>query len=164
MVINGRVLTSLFMLVLFATMALLAVGFPAKAGFVPLLIGIPGALLCFAQLVSDLRHPEGEPEPPGKRGTHTDIGGGAADTSPEAARRERVMFAWLVGFTVALLGFGFLVGGPLIVFAYLRFGERESWFNAVFGGVGTFLVIWAMFVWLLELPIFDGLLLERLGA
>ncbi len=158
--VNGRIVTSFVMFALFAGMSALAVGFPTKAGFVPLLIGVPGALLCFAQLLLDLRHPQGEPERAGKQRTHTDIGGDDGPVGPDGTRRELAMFAWLAGFTLTLLGFGFLVGGPLIVFAYLRFGERESWFNAVFGGVGTFAVIWGMFIWLLELPIFEGLLIE----
>ena len=72
------------------------------------------------------------------------------------------MFLWLALFTGALLGFGFVIGGPIIVTAFVRFSSRDSWQNALFAGAGTFAVIYGVFIWMLELSLFHGLILEAI--
>jgi hypothetical protein len=148
MTFDGRLLTTLVMLALFVGACLMALALPAKAAFMPLLIGVPGVLLCAAQLVIDLRRPPA-PEAP-ERETSAD------------ARSEVEVFVWLGLFAGALTGLGFLVGAPLVVAGFVRFSSRESWQNAIFAGAGTFAVMYGVFVWLLELSLFPGLLLERL--
>ena len=44
---------TLIMLVIFTTMVLISLGYPAGARFMPLVVGIPGILLCLGQLVMD---------------------------------------------------------------------------------------------------------------
>ena len=146
---NGRVATTLIMLGLFVGACLLALGLPNKAAFMPLLIGIPGAMLCTAQLVIDLRHKATEPA------------GEAADTENEGLS-ELTSFVWLGLFAGSLLGFGFIAGAPIIVAAYVKFASRDTWGSALFAGAGTFVVMYGMFIWLLELSLFQGLILERL--
>lgn len=152
---SGRIATTVVMLAIFSAMSLIALGFPDKAAFTPLLVGIPGVVLCLAQLVIDLTG--------GARlvGADNDeqLGDGGDDT---VTAREWFMFAWLALFTVVILGFGFHIGGSLVVFLYIRFGEREPWLNAILAGAGTFVVIWLVFTKLLELPLFDGLLMPAM--
>ena len=98
MILNARFLTTLVMFALFAGACILATGLPTKAAFMPLLVGIPGALLCGAQLILDLRRgPDASAEK-----------NAVADTS---AQSEAQAFGWLALFTVALIGFGFVAGG-----------------------------------------------------
>jgi hypothetical protein len=154
---DGRTLTTAVMLAIFAGMSALALGFPAKAGFAPLLVGIPASLLCLAQLVIDLRR---------KRSSRA-AGPGSPETGEENGEivitpREWFMFVWLAVFAALIAGTGFHVGGPVAVFLYVRFGERERWFNAIFAGLGTFAIMWLVFTELLELSLFDGLLLSAL--
>jgi hypothetical protein len=146
---NGRIATTLVMLGLFVGACLLAMGLPNKAAFMPLLIGIPGALLCAAQLVIDLRR--AATEPAGERSGGSDEG-----------LSELASFVWLGLFAGALLGFGFILGAPIIVTAYVKFASRDTWSSALFAGAGTFVVMYGMFIWLLELSLFQGLILERL--
>ncbi len=148
MMFSARIATTLTMLVLFSGACVLALGLPQKAAFMPLLIGIPGALLCLWQLVLDLRRPPDEAAPPEEDG---------AEGHSEAA-----IFLWLAAFSVALIGFGFIVGGPLVVFAFVRFSSGESWRNALVAASGTFAVVYGVFIWLLELPLFQGLVIETL--
>jgi len=151
----GRLATTLVMLAIFVGMTLMALGFPDKAAFTPLLVGIPGIILCLVQLVLDLTG-------------RARLAGPADDEEfgdrdgDDIAPREWFMFVWLAVFTAAIVGFGFHVGGPLVVFLYVRFGEREPWLNAILAGAGTFLVVWLVFTKLLELPLFGGLLLPTL--
>ena len=146
MTFDGRVMTTLVVLVLFGGACVLALGLPSQAAFMPLLIGVPGTLLCLWQLIADMRRPRAER---------------TAEAAGDA-RSEAEIFLWLAVFTVALIGFGFLIGGPLVVAAFIRFSSRESWLNALIAGLCTFAVLWGVFRWMLELSLFEGLLLEWL--
>lgn len=137
------------MLILFAGACVLALGLPQKAAFMPLLIGIPGVILCLWQLVLDLRRPPDTRKAPD----------GEAEGE---GRTELEIFLWLAAFSVALIGFGFVLGGPLVVLAFVRFASGESWQNALLAGAGTFAVVFGVFIWLLELPLFQGLILEAI--
>lgn len=147
MTFNARTATSLVMFLLFAGACVFALGLPQKAAFMPLLIGIPGSLLCLWQLILDLRRP--------------------ADAPPERdevaeGRSETDVFLWLGAFAVAIIGFGFIVGGPLVVLAFVKLSSGENWKNALVAGAGTFVVIYGVFILLLELPMFQGLILEAI--
>lgn len=152
MTFNGRSATTAVMLALFSGACILSLGLPTKAAFMPLLIGVPGALLCAAQLVIDLRRAP-DPNSPPKPEPTTD--------GEDTGRSELEVFIWLGLFFAALLGFGFVVGAPLIVFAYIRFSSHESWLNAAVAGLGTLAVMYGIFIWLLELSLFPGLVLEK---
>jgi hypothetical protein len=149
MTFNGRTATTLVMLALFVGASVLALGLPSKAAFMPLLIGVPGIILCAWQLVLDLRRaPDAAPDP--------------GDDTPDDGQTETATFLWLGAFSVALIGFGFVVGGPIIVAAFVRLSSRESWLNAVFAGLGTLIVIYGVFIWLLGVPLFPGLVLRAI--
>jgi hypothetical protein len=146
MSISSRILTAVVMLVIFAGMTVMALGFPAQAQLMPLLIGVPGTLMALIQLIKELRAPAEAPP--------------AAEAAIEAREeqgRERKMFLWLALFLVGVVAFGFLWATPVLVFAFLRFGERESWTVAAIGAIGTWLVLYVVFVRLLELFLFEGL-------
>jgi len=155
---ESRIATTLVMLAIFAGMSALSLGFPSKASFVPLLVGVPGALLCLAQLVLDLR----------ARAAATD--GGVASKAADGdggddgalQPREAMMLLWLAVFAGLIVGLGFHVGGPLVVSLYVRFGENESWRIALVAGLATLAVMWLVFTRLLEIPLFDGLVLPVL--
>lgn len=147
MIFSGRAATSLVMFTIFASMTLIALGFPEKARMMPLLVGVPGTLLALAQLIADLR--AAEPDKAFKEGQ-------------VERRRERHMLAWVGAFLAGVLGFGFLVAAPLLVFAFLRFGQRESWTVAVVSGIGVWVILYAVFTRMLGLFLFEGLILSRL--
>jgi hypothetical protein len=160
MTFDGRTATTAVMLAIFVGACLLSLGLPTKAAFMPLLIGVPGALLCAAQLVLDLRRgpaPEAVPEPEAEAEAEAET-----PETNEASQSEVQAFVWLGLFFGVLLGFGFIVGAPLIVAAFIRFSSKDSWKNALFGGAGTFVVMYGVFIWLLELSLFPGLVLEWL--
>ncbi|MGR3290216.1 MAG: tripartite tricarboxylate transporter TctB family protein [Paracoccaceae bacterium] len=139
------------MFAIFAGTCAMAWSLPTKAAFMPLLIGVPGAILCAAQLVIDLR-----------RKLELDVRENPQPGGSEGARSEAEVFIWLALFTGAILGFGFVVGGPIIVGAYVKFSGRDSWRNALFAAGGTFAVLYGVFIWLLELSMFQGLVLQSL--
>jgi len=146
MILNGRIITTTVMLAIFAGMSLMALGYPDKARFLPLLISVPGTLMCLAQLVFDIR------------GALQDR---TSEDTVEAALdhpREIKMFVWLGLFFVGVMSFGFLIAAPVLVFAFLRFGEKEPWLTAILGGLGAWIILYGVFTRLLELFLFEGFL------
>lgn len=145
MSIDSRVLTSAVMLLVFAGMTGLAFTFPPQAQLMPLLIGIPACVMALVQLIRDLRPAVAA----------------APDAGPlarEERRREAKMFLWLAVFFTGVLASGFIWATPVLVLAFLRFGERESWQVAIIGAIGAWLILYGVFVQLLELFLFEGLL------
>jgi hypothetical protein len=147
MSISSRVLTAAVMLAIFAGMTGIALGFPAQAQLMPLLVGVPGTAMALAQLIREVRAPAAA------RPTAE-----AALELPQEHSREQRMFLWLALFLAGILAFGFLWATPVLVFAFLRFSERESWAVAAIGALGIWAVLYGVFVKLLELFLFDGLL------
>jgi Tripartite tricarboxylate transporter TctB family len=146
MSISSRILTAAVMLMIFAGMTVMALGFPPQAQLMPLLIGVPATLMALIQLIKELRAPAEAPP--------------TAEAAIEARQeqaRERKMLLWLGLFLAGVLALGFLWATPVLVFAFLRFGERESWTIAAIGAIGTWLVLYVVFVRLLELFLFEGL-------
>ncbi|APX89464.1 hypothetical protein BV394_06830 [Brevirhabdus pacifica] len=158
MTFDSRILTTLVVFALFAGAALMALALPQKAAFMPLLIAVPGALLAGAQLLLDIRDMRREAsDPDATRRAHRER------VAEDGGRSEGVMFLWLGIFTALLLGAGFIVGGPLAVFLYVGFERRRNWRNATIAGLATLAVLYGIFIQLLELSLFPGLLLPGLS-
>jgi bacteriorhodopsin len=149
MMFDMRKLVTFVMLGIFTAAVLVALTLPTKAAFMPFLIGIPGILLCFAQLIIDFKADDSQASENVKE-------------SSDDSRTEAQMFVWLGTFTAVLIGIGFIWGGPLLVTLFVRFGSRDSWRNALFAGAGTLAVLFGVFVILLELHLFPGLIIELL--
>ena len=147
---KSSTVTALVMLAIFATMTLMALGFPEKARTMPLMFGIPGTILAAIQVVMEFR----------KAPVTADAG--QAAKARERRAEEFKLFGWLAIFFVGILSFGFIYAAPLLVFAFLRFGQGESWSMSIGGGIGAWLVLWGMFSQFLELYLFEGLLLPVL--
>ena len=126
MTIEGRLIIAGIMLALFAGMTGLAFTFPRDAGFLPLVVGIPGTILCVIQFAIELR--------------------AGAKRRDEAARaenratmaREWQMFAWIAGYTLVILLVGFLPATAGLLFGFLYFDQKEKfWLSAVLAIVGV---------------------------
>jgi hypothetical protein len=148
MMLNGRIGLSAVMLVIFGGMVALGATYPAHARFLPLVIGIPGAALCAAQLVIEVLEAF-KSVPPKDR-----------DAAAREFRRGLKMFGWLFAFLVAILLAGFLVATPVLLFAFLRVAQRESYWVAAGGAAVGIAIIYGVFVELLGLTVFNGFLLE----
>ena len=138
--LEGRILVSGIMVVVFATAVLLSFTYAPEARFLPLVIGIPGLVLSVAQLVKEIRD-------------HPDF-----VIVPEERRREARMFAWFLTFVGGLVLFGFLYAGPALVAAYLFFSGRERWYTALVAAFVTWAILYGVFERFLGLPLFDGLI------
>lgn len=139
-------LTTIAMMAIFSVAILLSLSLPTKAAAMPLVVGIPGLLMCTAQLLIDnFRKGKTPPEEDGPDSIEDDGSIG-----------ELAMFVWVGLFAAALLGFGFLIGGPLIVTAFVGVNYRENARHAIIAGLGTFAVLYGVFQVLLGLQLFEG--------
>lgn len=147
-ILNGRVATALVMLLIFLSMSLMALGFTEKARLMPLLVGIPGTILGIIELINEMRATSRQ----------------AADGKPgnPVTRAERAMFGWVFVFFLGILCFGFTYAGPLLVFAFMFAGKKESLAVALISAVGTWVVLFGFFEKMMEIPLFAGLVVEWL--
>jgi hypothetical protein len=153
---NGRLLTTLVMLVIFVIMTVLAFDFPSKGRLMPLMVGIPAVLLGLIQLILDYRAASAN----AKSGTATDS---APEKQEKAGKKgEYQMILWTTLFFAGIVLFGFVVASPVLVFAFLYFGSKESIKVSLISAVCTWAVIYFTFVKWFQISLFSGLILEWL--
>jgi hypothetical protein len=144
MALNARVILAGVMSAIFAAMVGMALSYPVDAAFVPLVIGIPGTVLCLIQLATELR----------------------AARSPAAAapgpvrdvRQEWIMYGWLVSFVASVVLLGFLVAAPLVLYAYLRFKAKAARWLAVVIALAGLALIYGVFDYTLGVTLWEGFL------
>lgn len=158
LMVSGRVLTALVMLAIFLAATGIALGFPEKARLMPLMIGVPGSVLALIQVFLEMRKAAQELA---ERAQHE-----APEERDAAEREEKLaeanMFLWMFLFFIGILCFGFVYAAPVLVFGFLLIGKNESMKTAIFGAVGTWLVLFGFFEWAFEIPLFEGLVMEWL--
>lgn len=147
---SGRIAVSAVMLAIFAVMVAMATAYPPDSRFLPLVIGLPGTVLCAIQLAIDVGAARRE--------------GGRRLKAEERIqlRSAGVLFLWLVLFMVAILLLGFLYAMPLMLFAFLRLNQRESTKLSAILAMGGLVGMWFVFDVMLRLPLHTGFLWEWL--
>lgn len=138
------VLVALVMLVLFAVMVAVALGYPPTARLLPLVIGIPGVVLALVQLVLEWRAWRATP---------------GRTWQVWQLRRRLVVLGWVALFIVGVLCGGFLWATPLLVLAFLRLDQRLRLRVALALAAGCWGLVYGVFERLLGLPLFGGWLL-----
>lgn len=127
------------LLAVFVLMMATATGYPPAARLMPLTIGVPAALLTAWEMWRIWRaRPDG------------------ASSSPRAG--QAVALAWFIGFVLAIVAGGFIVGGIAAVVAVQRFWLRESWRTACVGGVVALAVLAGGIERGLGQPLFEGVI------
>lgn len=147
---SGRIAVSAVMLAIFAVMVAMATAYPPDSRFLPLVIGLPGTVLCAIQLAIDV-------------GAARRWGGRRLKAEERIQLRSAgVLFLWLVLFMVAILLLGFLYAMPLMLFAFLRLNQRESTKLSAILAMGGLVGMWFVFDVMLRLPLHTGFLWEWL--
>ena len=114
----------------------------------PLLVGIPGTVLGIFELVSEVRRSARQ---------------SASEARNDAVTAaERAMLGWVVAFFAGILFFGFIYAAPLLVFAFMIAGKKESLTIGLVSAVATWAVLFIFFERTMEIPLFQGLIVERL--
>ena len=151
-----------FMFAVFAVMVYVAFGYPEGARFMPLVVGAPALLLCVLQMVLDRRA-----APKGPKDDRSDMEKAeervslmtgrrmefdAAQIAPgvnvmeneasDAARREFVIWAYIIAFVAGILILGFYIAVPLFLLFYLRFEALCPWTRAaLYSAIGCGLLL-----------------------
>jgi Tripartite tricarboxylate transporter TctB family len=138
-VTSTAVLSATFV-VSFASAAVVAkLNYPAEAASMPLFIGGIGAALSLLQLIVELR---------ASRGAHEE---------QIDLRKDLPIYLWVWAFVGAVVAFGFVLAAPVMLFAYLRWRSRESWWMCLLLSAAVFGVLYGLFETALGVPLFEGL-------
>lgn len=171
---------TLLMFAVFATMVYVASDYPAGARFMPFVVGIPALILCVLQFALDMRA-----APPAQRDDRSDMEKAEALVSQMTGRRmefeaaqiapgvtvsenptavaenrEFVIWAYIVGFIIAILALGFYIAVPLFLLFYLRTEAQLAWRKAVlYMAIGCAIILGAL-TFGLKLQLHMGFLTE----
>ena len=142
---SGRILASLVMLAIFLVFVVQALAFNAEARMMPLIVGIPGIVLCFWQFMIELRSRKRE-----------------SVDGAFFAKGELPVIVWLLVFTGAIIAFGFSFGAPPMVAIYLYTIARERLHTAIISALFCFVFLYVFFERMMNAQLFEGLLTRHL--
>ncbi|MDB5974757.1 MAG: tripartite tricarboxylate transporter TctB family protein [Nevskia sp.] len=137
---TSTVALSLTFLVIFSAAVIVAqVNYPAEAASMPLIIGGIGAALSLLQVIVELRASRGAYE------EQIDL------------RKDMPIYLWVWSFVGAVVAFGFVIAAPLMLFGYLKFRSRESWWLSLILAASVLALLYGLFQIALGVPLFEGL-------
>jgi hypothetical protein len=151
---------TLFFVVVFLAATRIGWEWPYIAKLMPVYIAaVPGLLLALLQLYRDMTDWEK------RRG-----GGGGGIEMDEvfttgldrgtARRRTLIFFAWFIGGAMAVWLLGIVIALPLLALLYALVEGREKWPVSLLMAAATFLLIWGLFEYLLEMRWPSGALFQ----
>ena len=145
--LTSTVALSLTFLVIFASAGIVAaVDYPAAAAEMPLVVCGFGALLSLLQLIVELR------------------GSRAAGEDAIDPGKDVPIYLWVWAFVIGVVAFGFVVAAPVVLFAYLFFRSRESWWLSLLLSLAVVGFLYGVFQIGMGVPLFAGLLTERIES
>lgn len=155
---SGKHLMSLCLMVISAGVVITALKWPFRAALFPVIIGISVFFMAIAELLLNLF---GKKEMVVKEAAVDFSLSEGMDKALEI-RRTLVIFAWIVGFFVLVIFFGFTIAVPLFVFLYLKLQGREGWGTSLIFSVSAWVFFYGLFIWLLNTPFQEGWVVEIL--
>ena len=180
--LHGRTRFTLLMFCIFAVMVVIALGYGWPANLLPLVIGVPGIVLTLVQTCIDVadykkvggvidprtdfekymddisKHTGGKVQMELKEGTkgfQTLVEDHSVMTQ-DRNRREIILFGYFFSLLGLVLLFGFWIGYPIFMLAFLRFYSGESWKLSAALTFGSFAVMYSLLVMVLEQVLFEG--------
>ena len=157
---RGRNVMSLCLAFMSIGMIVTARQWTFRAALFPMIMGSCALLLSVIEIIMTLLEREGtgsEKQPDAmdyKLAEQVD----AALTN----RRTAMAFRWIIGFFLLIVLFGLNLGIVLFVFSYIKISGKETWPVAIIVTAGSWLLFWGLFVWLLNTPMPEGLILRAL--
>ena len=160
MKVRPQAIFSFVFLVFFIVFVYGAHAWRLQARLYPWAIGIPMVILAIIQVILDMKGIQSK----------ADSGGApvdfqmSRDIDPELANKRALnIFAWIFGYFLLIWLLGFSLAIPAMVFSYLKIQSGESWVLSTILTGAAWLAFWGLFVWLLNLPFPEGLILSWLG-
>ena len=78
----------------------------------------------------------------------------------EERKKEVSVVAWFVGGTVLVYLVGFIVSIPAFLFLFLKWRAKEKWMVSIVVPVAVTAVVYFVFIWVLSVPLYEGVLFE----
>lgn len=179
---------SAFLLLLVGAMTWMALDFGEQARRVPLVVGVPVTIGLAIQVLRDLlafrlgaevsdaqaadgAHEPSLPEGVGPEDPHPTAAVSESDANTKTERTEIVdprasavqSFGWILGLAFSFYLFGMLATVPLFLIAFMRVYGGESWKVVGAAVAGTMGVLYLLFVRLLEVRLYPGVVVDWLG-
>lgn len=150
----GDVAVALFVLACAAFAALQTIGWPARTKVFPLAISLPLIVMLIAHLVLVALAAR---SPAARSVTTIALSGeDAAGWLPDL-RRGIAFGVWMAAYAATLWLFGFMVAGPAMTLAFLRFFGRDSWVASGIFAAGVWGFLYVMRE-VLHLPLHQGVI------
>jgi len=166
---------TVLMLTIFTVMVAISSQYPAGARFMTFVVGFPAIALCLLQLVLDVRdfrHEAARGAGGEMAAVPADVSGVPVDPSlqmqmqmnaagltvehtPEAARKEMIVWGYIFGLIGSILLFGFYITVPIFLVVFLRFYAKARWPMAILlpAAVSAFLYVMLGYVFRMTLHI-----------
>ncbi|HEV8344474.1 MAG TPA: tripartite tricarboxylate transporter TctB family protein [Candidatus Binatia bacterium] len=142
---------TLFFVVVFLVATWMGWEWPFIAKMMPVYVAaIPGVLLAVVQLYRDITDWD---KRRGKKGGGTEMDEVFMTGLDRRTERQRtiVFFAWFISGALAIWLLGIVIALPLLALLYALVEGRERWTVSLVMAAGTFLLIWGLFEYLLEM-------------
>ncbi len=152
MKLSGEALMSLCVMLVGAGVVITAMKWPLKAALFPIIIGIPLFFMTMAKLFLTLF---GKEEDRGKKSA-MDFQFADHIDQATALRRTLITFAWVIGFSLLILFFGFPIAIPMFLLLYLKLRAKERWATSIILTSLTWGFFLGLFVWLLNTRFQEG--------
>ena len=169
---------TVFMLLIFSGMVLVASRYPAGARFMPFVLGFPAIALCFLQLFLDARErhlnkteaksdvelAEEKVSRAVGHEVHFDVGNILMPDQGlephEQLRREAIAWAYFLGFILGIILFGFHISVPVFLILFLHYRAGATWMmNLGLTAVSSFVLFFA-FERLLHISLHTGFITD----
>jgi len=142
---------TLFFIVVFLAATRMGWEWPYIAKLMPVYVAaIPGLLLASVQLYRDMTDWDRRRREKGAGIEMDEVFATGLDKGTER-RRTIGFFAWFIGGALAIWLLGIVIALPLLAFLYALAEGRERWTVSLLMAGGTFLLIWGLFEYLLEM-------------
>ena len=141
-----------FVVTVFAVATWVGWEWPYIAKLMPVYVAaIPGLLLALVQLYRDATDWEGRRRGEKDGGLDMDEVVTVRLDKRTEMRRTLVFFAWFIGGAMAIWLLGIVIALPLLALLYALIEGREKWPASLLMTAATFLLIWGLFEYLLEM-------------
>jgi hypothetical protein len=172
---------TLFMLVIFTGMVIIASRYPAGARFMPFVLGFPAIALCLLQLFLDARERHTTAKTAGLsevekaeeqvsravgHQVHFDVGDILLPDQGlppgEQLRREFIVWGYFLAFILGIILFGFHLSVPIFLVLFLRNRAEVSWRLTLGLTVSVCIFLFAVFENVLHMTLHTGFITDRI--
>jgi putative tricarboxylic transport membrane protein len=160
MMFRGESLMSMGSMIIAVWVVSTALRWPFRTALFPAAIGIPIFFMAGVVFLQSLFKREEAVE---KQATSV-LQSPANGNEPSPIRKTALAFGAALAFFFLVLLLGFPISVPLFVFLYLKFWGREGWRISLGLTAAAWVCFYGLFIWLLNTPFEEGLILEGLRA